>query len=104
MTNITEDYITPIKAELEEKMHTFCKSFLNDVDKPFFSYGTPRYLNYGDFDDETKVLTIELTSHTGIGFNIQTEFDSIEFDDFWSQFRTFRTEFLKKNYPNIKYY
>tara|TARA_R110002096_G_scaffold517_6_gene3042 strand:+ start:650 stop:949 length:300 start_codon:yes stop_codon:yes gene_type:complete len=99
MNNITEDYITPIKAELEEKMHKFCKWFLN-TNNP---YGTPRYLNYGSFDYETKVLSIESTS-IGIGFNVQTEFDLIESEYFWPQFKTFRTGFLEQHYPNIKTY
>lgn len=94
------DYIKPIKDQLDEQMHNQCVAFM--------LMGTPReiprYMNFGEFDDDTKVLTIESTQTSRIFFDIQTDFDFIEVHIFWEQFREYRTEFLIENYPTINPY
>jgi hypothetical protein len=65
---------------------------------------SPRWINFGGFDIDTKVLTIQSTQRRGIFFNVETEFDFIECDVFWPQFKQYRTEFLLDNYPTINPY
>jgi hypothetical protein len=94
------DYIKPIKDQLDEQMHNQCVAFmLMGTQRE-----TPRYMNFGEFDNDTKVLTIQSTQTSKIFFDIETDFDFIEVDKFWAQFKDYRTEFLIENYPTINPY
>jgi len=96
-----EDFITPIKDKLDFEMHQQCVVFML-LGTPRES---PRWLNYGGFDIDTKVLRIESTQTSHIFFEIETEgFNHIPCDEFWLQFKKYRTEFLEKYYPTIKTY
>jgi hypothetical protein len=94
------DYIAPIKDQLDKIMKGKCEAFMLS-EMPSKS---PRWINFGDFDLETKVLTIESTQRSDISFKIETDFDFIEVDEFWPQFKEYRTEFLLANYPTINPY
>ena len=94
------NYIEQIKKELDEQMHLQCCAFMIMGSQR----ETPRYLNFGAFDFDTKVLTIKSTQTSNIFFNIETGFDYVEVDKFWEQFREYRTEFLLTNYPTINPY
>ena len=104
----TFNLIKPIKKELEEKMHEVCVIFCT-IGTP---RETPRYYNIRQF--KNNILTIGSTQNQDLFFNIDCsnikEFQpdkdftilfAIRFNDFWSQFKEFRTEFLKENYPTI---
>lgn len=99
MTN-NIDYIAPIKDKLDEQMHKQCEAFIA-IGIPRY---TPRYMNFEEFDYDTRVLTIQSTQTSLVYFNIQTDFDIIEVDKFWAQFKQYRTEFLLTNYPTINPY
>lgn len=95
------DYITPIKSQLDENLHNQCVMFML-IGMPRES---PRWMNFGGFDNETKVLTISSTQTSNIFFNVETEFDfHIEVHEFWAQFKEYRTQFLLDNYPTINPY
>jgi hypothetical protein len=94
------DYIKPIKNQLDEQMHNQCVAFMLIGTQR----ETPRYMNFGEFDNDTKVLTIQSTQTSKIFFDIETDFDFIEVDKFWVQFKEYRTEFLIENYPTINPY
>ena len=94
------DYITPIKDKLDEQMHNQCVAFML-MGTP---RETPRYMNFGGFCNDTKILTIESTQTARIFFDIQTDFDFIEVHNFWEQFKEYRTNFLIENYPTINPY
>jgi len=94
------DYIKPIKNQLDEQMHNQCVAFMLIGTQR----ETPRYMNFGEFDDDTKVLTIQSTQTSKVFFDIETDFDFIEVDKFWAQFKDYRTEFLIENYPTINPY
>jgi hypothetical protein len=91
------NYIEPIKKQLDSNMHDQCVMFML-IGTP---YESPRWMNFGEFNNETKVLTIESTQKSGVFFNIETDFDYVEVNVFWEQFKKYRTEFLCKNYPTI---
>ena len=95
------DYIEPIKSELESKMHEVCLEFLSGKKQ---SLATPRYYNFGEFDNDSKVLTIQSTQYHLWEFKVQTQFNFIDVTEFWEQFKKFRTEFLLENYPTINVY
>lgn len=96
------DYIEPIRKQLDSKMSDQCIMFML-IGMPAES---PRWMNFGGFDNETKVLTIQSTQRSGIGFNIETDFEPFDIDveEFWAQFKAYRTEFLLENYPTINPY
>ena len=94
------DYIKPIKDQLDEQMHNQCVAFMLIGTQR----ETPRYMNFGEFDYDTKVLTIKSTQTSKVFFDIETDFDFIEVDKFWAQFKDYRTEFLIENYPTINPY
>ncbi len=91
------NYIDQIKDQLNEQMHLQCCAFML-IGTP---RETPRYLNYGDFDHDTKVLTIESTQNSNIFFKVETDFDYVDCQEFWNQFKEYRTDFLLTNYPTI---
>lgn len=93
------NYIEPIKENLDYWMHKNCQLFMT-IGTPS---ETPRYFNFGDFDKDTKELTIKSTQRN-LGFKIPTNFNRVVVDDFWRQFKAYRTEFLKENYPTINPY
>jgi hypothetical protein len=93
-----ENYIQPIKTQLDEKMHLHCSVFIT-IGSP---KETPRYYNFNSFDEETKILTIASSQTSRLFFEIQTNFEEIEVQDFWKQFKEYRTNFLKENYPTIE--
>jgi hypothetical protein len=92
------DYITPIENQLKEKMHEICKNFVL-IGTP---RETPRYYNYQDL--ENNILTIGSTQKNNLFFKIKTNFEFIEVNQFWQQFKDYRTKFLLKNYPTINAY
>jgi len=94
------DYITPIKEQLDSNMHDQCVMFM----LVGFPAESPRWMNFGDFDNDTRVLTIQSTQRSGIFFNVETDLDFVEVDVFWEQFKKYRTEFLLANYPTINPY
>jgi hypothetical protein len=91
------EYIAPIRKQLDSNMHDHCVMFML-VGTPAES---PRWMNFGGFDNDTRVLTIQSTQRSGIFFNIETDFDFVEVHEFWEQFKKYRTEFLLTNYPTI---
>tara|TARA_Y100001947_G_C10180875_1_gene236486 strand:- start:36 stop:353 length:318 start_codon:yes stop_codon:yes gene_type:complete len=105
---MVEDFITPIREELEYEMHEYCSNFLKEHSECFPSclWLSPRYFNFGDFDYESKILRIQSTQYDSpnMGFDIQTGFDEIMSEDFWPQFKRWRTRFLEKYYPRIRTY
>lgn len=92
------DYIAPIKKQLDKEMHKVCTLFCL-IGTPA---ETPRYFNFGKFEEDSKILTIVSTQRSSLGFWVKTPFNFIEVDKFWQQFKEYRTEFLKENYPTIK--
>jgi Rad3-related DNA helicase len=104
------DYITPIKEQLNERMHEVCNIFML-IGTPL---ETPRYYNYagrlGDDDDniprENTTIRIGSTQNRRLFFLVETPFDyfEIQTDEFWEQFKKYRTEFLTANYPTINPY
>lgn len=94
------NYIEPIKNQLDEQMHKQCVAFML-IGTP---RETPRYMNFGEFDDDTRVLTIESTQTSNVFFNVETSFDFVECHVFWEQFKEYRTKFLTDNYPTINAY
>ena len=106
MDTTKTDYITPIKKELNEKMHEICNMFML-IGTP---RETPRYFNFGGFDDDTKTLKIKSTQNDNLFFTIDCKdlkYNSRAFfpcNDFWQQFKEYRTQFLLENYPTINAY
>ena len=95
------DYITPIKEQLDTNMKIICEVF-NSINLP--KHHTPRYYNFKEYDRETKTLTIGSTQLRKECFNIDcsnTDIDFIMCDDFWPQFKEYRTRYLEKNYKTI---
>ena len=92
------DYIEPIRKELEENLHEQCVAFMLIGTKR----ESPRYINFRDFDMNTKVLRMQSTQTESVFFEIDTPFEIVDVTDFWEQFKEFRTEFLQNNYPTIK--
>lgn len=95
------DYITPIKNQLDKKMHEACILYMT-IGTP---RETPRYYNFRDFDMETKTLTIGSTQKQSLFFTIDmssTNIDFILLDDFWHQFKEYRTNFLQTNFNTIE--
>ena len=92
------NYIEPIRKELEENLHKQCVAFML-IGTP---RETPRYINFGKFYMDTKVLRMESTQTSNIFFEIETPFKRIGANEFWEQFKEFRTEFLQNNYPTIE--
>lgn len=68
-----------------------------------FPQESPRWFNYGGFNQDIKELTIKSTQ-THLGFKIPTDFNRVEVREFWKQFREYRTNFLIDNYPSIEAY
>lgn len=60
--NTKIDYITPIKNQLNEKMHEVCKTFML-IGTP---RETPRYYNFGGFDEDTNTLKIKSTQNNNL--------------------------------------
>lgn len=94
------NYITPIKKQLDSNMHDQCVMFML-IGTPAES---PRWMNFEDFNMDTKVLTIQSTRRSGIFFNVETDFDWVDCEEFWAQFKLYRTSFLIDNYPTINPY
>lgn len=95
------DYIKPIKDQLDEKMHEACILYMT-IGTP---RETPRYYNFRDFDIDTKTLTIGSTQKQSLFFTIDmssTNIDFILLDDFWRQFKEYRTNFLQTNFDTIE--
>jgi len=97
------DYITPIKNQLDKKMNEACLLFMT-IGTP---RETPRYYNFRDFDMETKTLTIGSTQKQSLFFTIDlsgTNINFVDIDNFWQQFKEYRTNFLITNYETINAY
>jgi len=101
------DYITPIKDKLDENMHLHCSVFITIGSQ----LETPRYYNFREYDAENKKIKIQSTQTNRLFFWVdisdqpQEYIEQIEFmypvEDFWAQFKEYRTNFLKENYPTI---
>ena len=103
--NTKNDYITPIKNQLNEKMHEVCNMFML-IGTP---RATPRDLNLKDYEEiENNSFIIEIMSTVvyELGFRVSTPeyYPFIDFDEFWQQFKDYRTQFLLNNYPTINAY
>lgn len=110
------NYIETIKKDLDKEMQFYCIQFLKrkkDGSKTWidengiFKFNniellTPRYLNYGEFDSKSQILTIASTQNININFKIKVDFNFVEVEIFWPQFKEYRTQYLIKNYPEIK--
>jgi hypothetical protein len=99
------DYITPIENQLNEKMHEVCNIFML-IGTP---RETPRYYNLKDFEEiENNSFIIEIIStlnhKLGFKFSTPENYPYIDFDEFWQQFKDYRTKFLLNNYPTINAY
>ena len=104
--NTQFNYTKPIKKQLEEKMHKECKRFLKFCTDNSL---TPRYYNIRGI--EGNILTFGSTQDKNFYFNIDLtnvkEYEKIielqyyNPEKMWSQFKEFRTQFLKDNYPQI---
>lgn len=94
------DYITPIQDDLKKKMDKFADTY-----KVLgFPHESPRWFNFKGFDMETKELTIGSTQ-CGLSFKLQTQFTLIHsVEEFWQQFKRWRTEWLRDNHPTINRY
>lgn len=99
--NITEKY----RKEFEDNLHQQCAVFVT-IGSPS---ETPRYINYGEIQEKDGRfwLKMESTQVKHIYFYIQITEEEYNnyFDDtneFWEEFREFRNDFLRKNYPTIK--
>ena len=92
------NYITPIEKELDEKLHEVCNMFML-IGSPS---DTPRYYNYKSL--ENGILKIGSTQKDDLFFQIKTDYEFINADIFWSQFREYRTKFLLNNYTTINAY
>ena len=96
-----KNYIEPIKKELEENLHQFCQAYMligNGTSE------TPRFFNIQNYDVFKHTLTIGSTQKQSLNFTIDlnNKFDEyVNFNDFWQQFKEFRTNFLLENYPTI---
>lgn len=98
-----EDYITPIKTQLDEAMHLHCSLFRTIGSEN----ETPRYYNFKSYDLKSQVLTIGSTQTKRLFFQIDCKglnFGYLESSDFWQQFKEYRTDFLRKNYSTISVY
>ena len=104
------DYITPIKKQLDKKMHEVCNIFML-IGTP---RETPRYYNlaFKTFKLERKnndFIYIGSTQNSNLFFKIKVKenyFENLrlETNEFWQQFKDYRTKFLLKNYPTINAY
>lgn len=98
------DYITPIKKELNEHLHRISNEFMLIGTRR----ETPRYYNLSDYEylAENTRITIASTQNSGLYFIVKApkNYPKINWDEFWSQFKEYRTEFLFKNYPSIEQY
>ncbi len=95
------NYIEPIKKELEENLHKFSQLFIL-IGKG--NRETPRYFNLKEIDPINKTLKIGSTQQSNLFFiiNYGNKINSfIDSNDFWQQFKEFRTSFLLENYPTI---
>lgn len=92
------NYIKPIEEELTKTMHKHCMVFVT-IGTPIES---PRWYNLREVNNLTNEITIGSTQVSRCWFKIQPPYKNhIEFNEFWSQFKVFRTNFLKENYPTI---
>ena len=110
------DYITPLKKQLDEKMHEVCTLFML-IGVP---HETPRYYNLDektfynnkDFDGflhKNFIIYIGSTQTNKLFFEVKCETDYFEnlrlnTREFWAQFKEYRTNFLIENYPTINPY
>jgi len=97
------NYITPIKTDLDAKMHIECISFLNQNN----IYKSPRWFNVNTFYYATNTLKIQSTQNSGLFFTVDCNHMNIGYFDsseFWKQFKDYRTDFLLANYPQIDVY
>ena len=95
------DYITPIKDQLDQQMMKHCAFFVTIGSGRCES---PRWYNFRDYDEDTEQLTIGSTQRMSLFFTIDckgTGIDFIHCDDFWPQFKEYRTEFLRTNFKTI---
>lgn len=97
------NYITPIKTALDIEMRSHCDAYL--IYKRL--YTSPRFYNFGDFDYDTRILTIQSTQNRDLFFKIDCKHLDVGFFDgseFWQQFKEYRTNFLLDNYLEIDRY
>ena len=97
------NYLAPIKEQLDEKMNEYCFLYMTIGT----TSETPRYFNFRHFDRDTKTLTIGSTQKQSLFFTIDLSNTNINFifiDDFWQQFKEYRTNFLQSNFETINPY
>ena len=96
-----QNYIKPIQKELEKELHKFSQLYILMGNG---AKDTPRYFNLKMYDCIDKTLTIGSTQRNDLFFiiNIENKLEQyIDTNDFWQQFKEFRTSFLLENYPTI---
>ena len=122
------DYISPIEDQLTENFHTFCKEYVDRVEKikkihankpinvvlahtSSIIGSSPRWFNIGRKDNEWKKFRINSTQYRNLGFWVMAPTEEYwqeilhgEIIEFWSQLKEWRTEFLLNNYPTIVAY
>lgn len=96
------DYITPIEKELREGIIAVAERYLEvgELNRDL----SPRWLNL-NLNSEEHVVYIRSTQ-CSIGFNVVLPkgYPRVMVDEFWGQFKRFRTELLIKEYPMINPY
>ena len=95
------DYITPIREQLNERMDWHCTAFKLIG----FPHETPRYFNLRSIGmrDEDYHIIIGSTQTSSLWFRIDLpeDYPFIDFEEFWSQFKAYRTRFLIEKHPTI---
>lgn len=69
---------------------------------------SPRWINFDEFiiKEDKNYIRFRSTQRSGIGFEFQiTEKEMIDLsccsEELWASFKSFRTDYLQKNYPTI---
>lgn len=92
------DYITPIKDKLDEEMHNICILFCT-IGTPSES---PRWFNFGGKAmDSNKIKIASTQRNIYFWIEVPYDIDYIDVEDFWLQFKQYRTNFLQTHYKTI---
>ena len=101
------DFITPIKTELDAKLHEFSKKHLMLTGLSIADAYLPRWFNFDKYEDGKLYIKSSISSkgfYITVPEELQDDYFVLMYEhaDFWQQFKAYRTEFLKNNYPNIR--
>jgi hypothetical protein len=97
------DYITPIRQQLEEKMHQHCKAFIESKKGRTYS---PRWYNICINNKKIVIGSSQFNGKLFFEIDYPVEYNVFDMDanEFWRQFREFRTDFLTEHYKTIQPY